>query len=257
VASEKGLRVGVVNWWATWPADAVNGYIVTDRAAFKLEKGGPPDREVYPAEAFDRLRLLVDASEPDPARRLDRFHVGAARVLRDNAPADLEVLYLPGLDIFTMQQLGEAPASDLAGLDAKLAAVRAQYRFVDGLLDEAAAGMGPGDVLVLVGDPGRLARGGTAPAEGLLVLAGGPVVPDDLGTASERDVAPSVLHLLGLPRSRELDGQVLEAALAGSFRHDHPVRLVDSYGRRATVSAARSDFDQDVLEQLKSLGYIQ
>ena len=22
VASEKGLRVGVVNWWATWPADA-------------------------------------------------------------------------------------------------------------------------------------------------------------------------------------------------------------------------------------------
>jgi hypothetical protein len=246
VASEKGLRVGVVNWWATWPADAVNGWIVTDRAAFRLEKGGTPDREVYPAEAFDRLR-----------RRLDRFHLAAARALRDDAPPDLEALYLPGLDIFTMQQLGEAPASDLAGLDSKLAAAREQYRFVDGLVGEAASELGPSDVLALVGDPGRLARGGSQPAEGLLVLAGGPVAPGDLGTASERDVAPTVLHLLGLPRSRELDGRVLETALSEPFRSDHPVRLVDSYGRRPWAQAAQSDFDQDVLEQLKSLGYIQ
>jgi len=257
VASEKGLRVGVVNWWATWPADAVNGWIVTDRAAFKLEKGGPQDREVYPAEAFDRLRPLLDETEPDRARRLDRFHLAAARVLRGEAPPDLEALYLPGLDIFTMQRLGEAPASDLAGLDAKLASVRDQYRFVDGLIGEAVAELGPSDVLVLVGDPGRLARGGTGKAEGLLVLFGAAVAPGDLGTVSERDVAPTVLHLLGLPKSRELDGRVLEDALAPSFRRDHPVRLVDSYGGRPPSRAAQSDFDRDVLEQLKSLGYIQ
>ena len=257
VASEKGLRVGVVNWWATWPADTVNGWIVTDRAAFKLEKGGAPDREVFPAEAFDRLRPLLDASEPDRARRLDRFHLAAARALRAEAPPDLEALYLPGLDIFTMQQLGEAPASDLAGLDSKLAAVRDQYRFVDGLVGEVVAGLGPKDVLVLVGDPGRLARGGTVAAEGLLALFGAPAASGDLGAVSERDVAPTVLHLLGLPKSRELDGQVLENALSEAFRRDHPVRLVDSYGRRPPSRAAQSDFDQDVLEQLKSLGYIQ
>ena len=66
-----------------------------------------------------------------------------------------------------------------------------------------------------------------------------------------------MLHLLGLPRSRELDGQVLEAALAESFRREHPVRVVDSYGRRPTTRSAESAFDKDVLEQLKSLGYIQ
>jgi hypothetical protein len=257
VASEKGLRVGVVNWWATWPADAVNGWIVTDRAAFKLEKGGSPDREVYPAEAFDRLRPLLDTSEPDRARRLDRFHLAATRALRADAPPDLEALYLSGLDIFTMQQLGEAPASDLAGLDSKLAAVRDQYRFVDGLIGEAVAQLGPKDVLVLVGDPGRLARGGTLAAEGLFVLFGPAVAPGHLGAVSERDVAPTVLHLLGRPKRRELEGRVLEGALSDSFRRDHPVRLVDSYGRRPTSRAAQSDFDQDVLEQLKSLGYIQ
>ncbi len=257
VASEKGLRVGVVNWWATWPADPVNGWLVTDRALFKLEKGGAPEREVHPPEAFEMLRALAAAGESERARRIDRFHLAAAEALRASAPPDLEAVYLPGLDIFTMQQLGEAPASDLAALDAKLAAVREQYRFVDGLLGEAAASRGKDDVLVLVADPGRLARSGSAVGSGLLVLSGGPVVVGDLGAVSERDVAPTVLHLLGVPKSRELDGHVLEAALSSDFRRDHPVRTVDSYGRRPPSRAADSAFDRDVLEELKSLGYIQ
>jgi len=257
VASEKGLRVGVVNWWATWPAEAVNGWLVSDRAAFKIEKGGAADREVYPPEAFEALRPLVATSEPERARRLDLFHLASARALRAAAPPDLEAVYLPGLDIVTMQQLGEAPASDLAALDAKLAAVRGQYRFVDTLLAGTVAELEPRDVLVLVGDPGRLARAGAQPAEGLLVLAGPVVAATDLASVSERDVAPTVLHLLGLPRSRELEGQVLEAALTEPFRREHPVRTVDSYGRRPPSRPADSAFDQDVLEQLKSLGYIQ
>ena len=155
------------------------------------------------------------------------------------------------------RHLGDAPASNLAALDAKLAAVRAQYRFVDTLLAATVAELEPRDVLVVVGDPGRLARGSAEPAEGLLVLAGAPVAPGDLGSVSERDVAPTVLHLLGLPRSRELDGQVLESALSEPFRRDHPVRRVDSYGRRPPSRPADSAFDQDVLEQLRSLGYIQ
>ena len=82
MASEKGLRIGVVNWWATWPAEAVNGFLVSDRAAFKIEKGGKAEREVHPAEAFETLRALLDASEPERARRLDLFHLAAARALR-------------------------------------------------------------------------------------------------------------------------------------------------------------------------------
>lgn len=258
VASEKGLRIGVVNWWATWPAETVTGWLVSDRAAFKIEKGGPPDREVSPAEAFETLRPLFDASEPDRALRLDRFHVAAARALRASGPApDLEALYLSGLDIVTMQQLGDATANDLAALDARLALVRSHYRFLDGVIAEAAAGLGASDVLVVIGDPGRLAREAAEPAEGVLVLAGAAIAAGDLGSVSERDLAPTVLHLAGLPKSRELDGAVLEAALDGRFRGEHPVRLVDSYGRRPAARAAESAFDQDVLEQLKSLGYIQ
>lgn len=263
VASDKGLRVGVVNWWATWPADAVNGYVVSERAVFKLEQGGPAEREVFPGDLFDALRASLPsaasdgAGAPARARRLDLFHVEAARRLRSASAPDLEALYLPGLDIVTTHELGAAPLADLASLDQRLSAVRAYYAFADELIASASADMGPRDVLVLVGDPGRLARGGGAPAEGLLVLAGGPVVAGDLGYVSARDVAPTVLHLVGLPVSRELDGHALEAALDAGFRAAHPVRGVDGYGRRPATAPAESAFDKQMIEELRSLGYIQ
>jgi hypothetical protein len=110
-------------------------------------------------------------------------------------------------------------------------------------------------VVILAGDPGRLPRE-RGDAEGLLVLAGGPVRAGDLGTVSERDIAPTILHLVGLPRSRELDGVVLETAFDEGFRAAHPVRVVASYGRRPAAGVASSEFNQEVLEQLRSLGYI-
>jgi hypothetical protein len=255
VASEKGLRVGVVNWWATWPADAVNGYVVTERALFKLEKGGAFDRETWPAQAFEPLRPLA-ASTADKPRGIDAFALEAARLLGAPSPPDLEAVYLPGLDIVTMQSLGEGAVADLASLDARLDGVRAYYRFMDGVIGRFAEDTPEGDVVVLVGDPGRLARR-SGPAEGILVLRGPAAAPGDFGAASERDLAPTVLHLAGLPASRELEGRVLEQALAAPFRAAHPVRWVDSYGRRPTAGPAESAFDREMLEELRSLGYVQ
>ena len=257
IASDKGLRVGIVNWWASWPADPVNGFVVSDRTFLKLSKGGAPDREVAPAEAMERLRpLLAGAELEDRARRLDRFHVGALLVLREGAPPDLEAVYLNGLDVFTMQRLEQA-AADVASLDERLESVRSYHRLLDERIGELAAGLGPGDVLVLVADPGRFARRSGPGALGLLLLAGGPVRAGEIGAVTERDVAPTVLHLLGLPVSNELHGSVLLAAFDDAFRKAHPVRHVASYGRRPRVRPLGSSFDRDVIEELRSLGYIR
>lgn len=260
VAADKGLRVGVVNWWATWPADAINGYVVSDRAYFKLEKDGPLEREVHPPEVFERLRPLAPrsgdgAGEAERARRLDQFHFDAARELRAASAPDLEAVYLSGLDIVTMLQLGET-AADLPTLDARLRTVRAHYAWIDGLLGRWMESARPGEVLVLVADPGRLARR-AGQAEGLLAIVGGPARAADLGTVSERDVAPTVLHLLGVPRSEELEGRVVEEAFSPEFRAAQPVRRVASYGRRVPSAPARSEFDRAMLEELKSLGYVR
>jgi hypothetical protein len=258
VASERGLRVGIVNWWATWPVDdAVNGYVISDRTFFKLDKGGTFEREAQPAEAFERLRPLLPPAGDEPGLRLDRFHVSAATTLRGAQPPDLEALYLQGLDLVTMQQMDAATVPDLATLDTRLAAVRAYYRRVDGFLAELTRDMGARDVLVLVGDPGRLARSAPVAADGLLLIVGGPVAAADLGAVSERDIAPTVLHLVGLPVSRELTGHVLEAALSRDFRAQHPVRSVASYGPRPRTGIRESHFDSQMIEELRSLGYVQ
>jgi Tfp pilus assembly protein PilF/predicted AlkP superfamily phosphohydrolase/phosphomutase len=36
ILSENGLRVGVAGWWASFPAENVNGFIVSDRVAYQL-----------------------------------------------------------------------------------------------------------------------------------------------------------------------------------------------------------------------------
>ena len=86
---------------------------------------------------------------------------------------------------------------------------------------------------------------------------GGPARRADLGRVSSRDVAPTVLHLAGLPKSDELLGTVLESALEPAFRDAHPVRTVAGYGRRLQARSAESAFDREMLEELKALGYIQ
>lgn len=257
VASDKGLRVGVVNWWATWPADPVNGYLVSDRAFFKLEKGGSPDREVHPGSAFEPLRELASPTELDRARRLDRFAIDAARVLRGGGLLDLEAVYLPGLDIAGMQQLGEAEAPDPATLETRLHALRAHYAFTDALIGEVVDSLAPDEVMILVGDPGRLARRASPAPQGLLAMIGAGVLAGDLGRVGERDLAPTALHLAGLPASRELAGRVLEEGLTPEFRKAHPLRVVDSYGRRPTLAPAESGFDREMIEELRSLGYIE
>jgi hypothetical protein len=256
VAAEKGLRVGIVNFWASWPAEAVSGFLVSDRAYLKLEKGGPPDRETWPYDALERLRPLLPEDGGARAHRLDRFHAAALRELAKDAPPDLEAVYLNGLDVFTMQSLAPA-AADVASLDERLEQVRAYHRFLDERIGELAADLGPRRLLVIVADPGRFARRSGAGAAGLLLLAGGPARAAQLSPASERDVAPTVLHLLGLPVSRELPGRVLEEALEPEFRKGHPLRSVASYGRRPRTGAASSSFDRDVIQELRSLGYIQ
>lgn len=69
--SEAGLRAGVVNWFASHPAEPINGFVVTDRYAPAV---GSPDKEwpavagsVHPAELLEeacKLRVHPAATTP-------------------------------------------------------------------------------------------------------------------------------------------------------------------------------------------------
>ncbi len=274
VASEAGLRAAVVNWWATWPAGGADGpqpVVVSDRAALRLERGGSLDAEISPGELYDLLRAewssitreaaeVVKSSLPltgDPqldgalrrSAELDALQLALSARVSENDP-DLLAVYLPGLDIaqHTLLASGAAPSAIASRLDA----LAGYYAYIDALLRWRKPA---GEIIVVVTGPGRL----SSTAQGTMSISGAIAGRGIDVTANVVDVAPTILHLLGVPVSRELAGKPLLGLLTPEFTARFPVREVPTYGRRSGQTTIRrgDPLDREAIERLRSLGYVR
>jgi predicted AlkP superfamily pyrophosphatase or phosphodiesterase len=79
LASDANVRVGVVNWWATFPAETVNGFVVSDRANLRRRFGyqsvlalndknlGKVGKgETYPSEILPHILNVIGANSNVP-----------------------------------------------------------------------------------------------------------------------------------------------------------------------------------------------
>ena len=93
-------------------------------------------------------------------------------------------------------------------------------------------------------------------AHGPGVRAGGPVQK-----ATILDVTPTLLYYMGLPVGRDMDGRVLTDLFDSAFKRDRPIRELASYESGdidvTKAQVVESAADPDILEHLRSLGYIQ
>ena len=76
--TDHGRSVGVSGWWATWPAETVNGYIVSDRVAYtRMEATAALEdrslRNVYPLELTTEISSLVRRPGSITAEQVRRF----------------------------------------------------------------------------------------------------------------------------------------------------------------------------------------
>jgi hypothetical protein len=276
VAAGAGLRTAVVNWWATWPAPDDTGIVISDRAILRLDRGGALDAEIAPADLYERLRARWPQLRQDATRRLKSFeqerpplsneiHAVLQRsseidatvmALAESLDADLDllVIYLPGLDIVQQTLLGGTSRSSAAALEERLAALESYYAFLGGLVGPVIAGAGSDRQLFVITQSGRLSDG-----PGVLATIGGNATRAVGASGTVVDAAPTILHALGVPVSRELDGRVLEPLFTQEFLAAHPVRHVDSYGLRGPTERARTGtpLDQEMIDRLRRLGYVR
>ena len=266
-----------VGFWASWPARGIegertSGYLVTDRVLAKLLSNGKEDRDVRPEALFARLahdfsgeralwRRSFDrtfAGIPEDTRAIawesaliDVFSWSALTELEADPAVRAGFVYLPGLDILR-HRLAAGGTADAAGVVAAQA-IETYVRWLDATVFTSLAPEGPAERVVIVADPGRSAVAGS---EGFVAVFGDSATPACVGpTIGDLDVAPLILRTLGLPASREMAGRAPERCFETS---PPPLPRIATWGRRGLpVGGTASDYDPEMIERLKSLGYVR
>ena len=190
----------------------------------------------------------------------------------DRFPVDLFAIYFGGVDVASHRFWKFAhPDAMPYGVSPREAAILGRvideyYVYVDRLLGEYLGRLGPGDTLVVLSDhgfkpvlfPGKPTTSGHHRLEGIIGFYGrGVRAGGKIGDAGLLDVLPTLLELLGVPIARDLEGHVIGDALDEGFAKRHPPSFVDTYGEVERPAApAETGLDRNVLERLRSLGYI-
>lgn len=318
ILSDAGASVGVVAWWASFPAEAVQGFMATDRIAYQLFKGrirdDPLDASLktYPPDLYRRIASLIrpPAEVPDEevarfvdvkrfGSRLsddDRSRVDELRTILAAAstyanigmklfaeiPTDVRVIYFEGPDttshLFMPFMPPAAPGVPPEKVEWFGRAVPEYYAFQDERIGGFVEAFADEETTILVcSDHGfkvgaerpetesRISHGKAADwhaREGIVLFSGKDIRRGGriLG-ASVVDLVPTLLALFGLPVGKDMDGKVLTAALSEEFLAAHPVRTIATYDTSRPASGPRlarmTEGDQELLQKLQSLGYIQ
>ncbi len=117
VASAEGLRVGVVGWWATHPAEEVNGFFVSDRAGSILFEGSR-DSMAYPPALGEGVGHVIESE---------------GRISDDELTA---YVAMSAAGIAAERAKGGGLENPLVALAKILAATRTVHRIARGLYDQ-------------------------------------------------------------------------------------------------------------------------
>jgi len=321
--SARDRTVGVIGWLVTWPAEPVNGYLVSSYTPFIFKwtegpaarpiKGtlveGVPDQvwprdlqgvleklKVSPSEITEEEmvrrftgRPLPDVRSEDLQESLDGMRWSWAAdetyeriydYLAEHPPGerrpDLELLYFASVDVIshrfwkymepsTWKEGGLSPGE----VESYGQSVENAYRSVDGVLGRVLE-REPEPLRVLVlsdhgfrdnTEPTRTTSSGWHRPEGILV-ANGNGIPQGatLGEGSVVDVAPTVLYALGLPVGEDFDGDPQMGLFTPEYRSAHEVTHIPSWEDVVKDTGAEapviSPVDQEILERLEALGYL-
>lgn len=268
ILAENGLEVGVVGWYASWPAEDVNGFIISDRSFLYSKSSDDFDAGLtHPDSIFANiLEYLIspsDVSEESllwlcdpPEGSSNRWRDGCREVLSiyfeaiqknyikdlgtlgvslymlENYPSwDVMMIYFRSVDSMNhvvFHQIHEK--GDSMG-DSLYLIPDNYYEFVDEIIGRLRERVDDETILMIVSDHGWDHNTGHPYApDGVFLMSGGFVTQGcHMEGVSIYDIAPTVLYLRGLPIARDMDGSPVLSCLDPAFTANHPVKYIPTY----------------------------
>jgi predicted AlkP superfamily phosphohydrolase/phosphomutase len=280
-----GHPVGVVGYWGTWPAYEVNGFLVSSRMGMR-EKRKASERLTWPGELAARLEklapgkqdldellarlhysdcepsLLEDKTGVKKILLQDEFYFRISRELLPSMDRGLFVVYFRSIDLASHVSLHWRQGAELReGCSETVREIVDQaYVQIDTWIGDLLEILPEHARVVVVSDHGEqpIEGGGHHAPYGIFLAAGEGIRAGEVfHGGSVLDVAPTVLHLFGAPIPLDMDGKVLAQIFEGSWLADHGPRYADVDTSFSSDEEALTEGREEILEQLRALGYIQ
>ena len=172
ILSDHGLASAIIRWPLTHPANPSTGVIVSDRLHQVVDSIAEYDRAAHPAWVLPEVQPVIDrapesvpggvygarfaaGSPEDVALQRDQLYARVARRLRDAEGARLTTVRYTGLDTVGHHYLQYAQPTPPRGVPEEQRRRFAQvvdryYAFIDAEIGAALAGLGKGDLLLVI-----------------------------------------------------------------------------------------------------------
>lgn len=93
--------------------------------------------------------------------------------------------------------------------------------------------------------------------QGILIGRGAGLQRGEVRGARLLDMGPTILHALGLPLPRGLDGQVIEGLFTPDYLRKNPVEYTEEVvGHADSQGGERGEWEEEIRRRLQDLGYI-
>jgi Type I phosphodiesterase / nucleotide pyrophosphatase len=246
VLGDYGISAGVVRWPLTYPAQPIDGFLITDRfhqmVGSMFEFDG---RAAYPA---DMVPLTRDAfAGKDDVRGWDEAYARAVRDASAAHPVQVSAVRYQSIDTAAHYALRDGDAEAFASGPSFDALDRA-YANVDREIGAALERLTSGDLLLVISgfgmrpvtpvkrlaarilrDPDVTGTHEDAP-DGFLLAYGTTIAPGRKPRGSIVDVTPTILYFLGVPIGRDMEGYARADLFLPSFTADRPITFIPSHG---------------------------
>lgn len=267
ILSENNIKVGIVGWWATWPAEEVNGYMVSNYTKYRAHPIGDIKatkeeklqltytgtvyldeegnlNQTYPNSFYGQIEPIIkekeqikDAVIHSQFRNLkenrQKFYDIKWNYIANEIFADIGLLLLnkPDLDFISVIMYGLDVAYH-RNYGATPNILEDYYIYIDKKLGEYLNKMDKEVTIIIVSEHGHAGKKDHIyeAIDGIIVIKGPNIKRNYyIKDASVLDVAPTILYLFNLAIPNDIDGRVLMEVFKDKYVKKHPVKKIATY----------------------------